>query len=484
MEIEVWKHEALEMFLGSNRDDFYYELGITKPDIFSKCFYFKVRIRLTYTNQFNGIVFSAVTSSIYEIKYDKEAPTVSFLFNLINAATFEFAKIFHEKTRQTNLLHRKILKPKLSELKDVIQQQIDDWDAPARAYKEEGRKRLLKFRDLPEIPQAKQYNEQTSTTIEQVISHKLLFNRYIDQNERKIFESLSTYYVELNEKLKLLNYSTFSSNDLKDFRDYMLYAFNYIALISNKITINKIYRLVTNESVSGRDEQITDVKFLKYPPLEIVKNRSIYNRANTFNSTLFYATENIDTALKEIRPPKNKLVTVGVWKPNKIKSFISYPIFHGEEAILNNKKILEENKHLQEIESTYDPLFLKYSHYYIKLLSREYSKPVKHNFEYIISAMFSETIFKINDGNPDFNYDCIIYPSVGNEFQTINFAVKPSVIDTDFSLEKIIEFKVEEEMYNRKQTETGNLNPDNISLAKITNFKVATDITNTGQIIW
>src|SRR5690606_11632621 len=98
---------------------------------------------------------------------------------------------------------------------------------------------------------------------------------------------------------------------------------------------------------------------------------------------------------------------------------------------------------VKSIEAQYDPLFLKHIHTYMKLLCNEYSKPVSHHYEYLISAIFTETIFDVNDDNPDFNFECIIYPSVANKLKTRNIAVKPEVADEEFELEKVIEFQID-----------------------------------------
>jgi flagellar biosynthesis/type III secretory pathway ATPase len=69
-----------------------------------------------------------------------------------------------------------------------------------------------------------------------------------------------------------------------------------------------------------KNERLNNISFLKYPPIDIVKSINKYNRANTPNTTVLYTTENIDSALKEIKPPINKLITVGLWKPKEQKN--------------------------------------------------------------------------------------------------------------------------------------------------------------------
>src|SRR5689334_3961378 len=113
IEIEEWRHCDSERFLGHNSPNLYYSLGLTNPDVFNRCFYFNVWVNNIYNNSLNGVAFSARTYSCFKIYYERNAPTVNDLFNLIDSATFEYAKTFHAKTRNTNLSHHKIPKPNI-----------------------------------------------------------------------------------------------------------------------------------------------------------------------------------------------------------------------------------------------------------------------------------------------------------------------------------------------------------------------------------
>ncbi|HZY37295.1 MAG TPA: hypothetical protein VFE53_11635 [Mucilaginibacter sp.] len=170
--ILVWRHEPAEKFLGSFQISIRYELGITKPDILTSIFSFSVKIIMTYLHQLNAEVFKAETESNFDISYRHDAPTVEFLFELIDAATFEFAKIFHSKVPGTNLTYHKILKPKINDLRKSIQEVIDYWDGPAKKFKESGGQRLNRFKNLPVILGFKSYNGN-NVTMEQTILRKL-----------------------------------------------------------------------------------------------------------------------------------------------------------------------------------------------------------------------------------------------------------------------------------------------------------------------
>jgi hypothetical protein len=439
---------------------------------------------LTYRHQFNDEVFKARTETSFDIGYRHDAPTVEFLFGLIDQAAFEFAKIFHTKVQRTNLMYHKIHKTKIDDLRQSIQEVIDHWDGPAKRFKENGGERLSQFKNLPPIPEFKSYNG-ANATMEQKLLTKLQSGQLLSPDERKNIEGLSTFYEELNKQLSLLDYTSFSEKDVKDFKNYIHYAFNSHCFITNQATIaGDLFRLVVNESVSGKDEPITNTKFLTYPPLEIIKKYKKYNRANTCNSTLLYLTETVDTALKEIYPPENKLVTISVWRPKNERTFTQYPIEHSQDAARVNPQIAQGLQALNQLNQQQDPLLARYMSNYFSLLAREFSKPVApaNHFEYMLSAILSENIFQLEDYNPDFNYDCISYPSVGNNFFTRNLAVKPDVADNELKIVQVIEFEIVHAHYDR--TPVKSLSTCCISVAEIKNYRETWNLTDSGEVIW
>jgi len=478
--IKAWQHEADEKFLGQNIPKFLYGFNLSRPT-FESSLLFHVAIYHTYTNSFNGIVFLSDSVSTFQIPESNTEIDPKDLFPMVDAATFAYAKVFFERTRQTTLLHHKIAKPKLEEVLPTLKSTVEVWEEPARAFKAEGRKNLLQFRDLPEIPEAKQFQPGVHHTAEQLISHKLHFNQPVTIKELATFEGLATFYKELDEMLAVLDYSSFTPKDELDFKNYILYAFRSTVLLSHSIHIDKVYRLIVNEDVTGSNDSITSTNFLTYPPLKIVKEKNVYNRGSTPSSTVFYGAQTIDTALKEIKPPVGKRVTIGVWLPKTQKDFVGYPIVHDETTIAANAEVHNAHENIRKMEAYYHPVLLQFMHYYIKLLAREYAKPVRDKREYMLSALFSEQIFHINDPNPAFTYDCILYPSVGNGFKTFNFAIKPAVIDAKFKLEKVIECTIREAFYEREPSSTNDTGA--IALATVDDTRVTGHIIN-DQIIW
>jgi len=337
------------------------------------------------------------------------------------------------------------------------------------------------FRDLPVIPETKRYFEGSKMTEEQIISFKLLNWQQITTEEEHKFIHLNGFYNELQQKLRTLDYKNFSFEELEKFKNYIFYAFNYRIFASNNITIFSTYRLVINENVFGKNESITEIKYLSYPPLEIVKRVGRFNRANSSNCTLFYSCENINTAIKEIRPPKNKLITVGVWMPKGRNRFNGYAISNSERAGKVNPGVKKANESFNDHQHEVHKLFFQFCKNYLDLIGEEFTKNVNHHYEYIISALFAEsTLYDQNyERKPD-GFECIIFPSVGNNFYSDNVAFVPEIIDNEFYLNKALEFEIEEQLYDNEFIIT---HPEIITLAKIKNLKISKSITE-GRIEW
>ena len=489
IKIESWKHLPMDRFMGSTSDNGYnYILGLSSEDTNEPtCCYFNVFIeKKIVNNNTNEIVFYSKTLSVFKIKNNFQKPTPEFLFKLIDKATFDFVQVYANKTSNTHLKYHRIQKIQFDDIYSDIRRVIDVWHNEVRnsAYVTPLNWQI-NFGNLPEIPLNKRWVKGSYSTVEQdIFLKKLSQNKEITKEEELIIEELNNFYEELDSKLMTLNYSSFTKHEFENFINYIHYAFNYTALLENDLTVFEIYRLVINEDVSGKNESIENVDFLKYPKISVVKKNNRFNRANTPETNIFYGSENIDTLLKEIRPKPNKLVTVGLWKPKNVnKKLISYPISHSDLAIEVSASVQKANQAFEANIKDTNPLLLRYLRHYFKLLGREYTKKISHHHEYLISALFSEDILKLryhNKVGATFKFDCIIYPSVGNEYKTRNLAILPEVLDQDFELVKAIEFVIDEQFYDLNCI---SLDPESINLAKIKNKRLSKQIIQ-NRIIW
>lgn len=336
------------------------------------------------------------------------------------------------------------------------------------------------FRDLPKIPDTKKWQEGERETTEQKISKKLITGKPVTLAEKEIMQDLVLFYAILYKSLQNLEFETFTTKDFKNFENYIFYAFNYFPALANKLTIYQLYRVVINQNLIGTKESLTKKGLLSYPPLHIVKKINKFNRANTPRTNVFYGAETIDTAINEIKPRIGDKVTVGVWQPITKREFNSYPISHSEKGFRINENSTHAIVAFDEFRKANDKVLIDHMEPYLHVLGYEYSKIIKHHYEYLISAMFSEKILKNpqNKGT-SFDFECIVYPSVGNKFITSNVAVRTDIIRNEFSLSKVIEFEVTQCHFDNEQKSS----PESINLVEYKDYR-ETNTFEDNRIIW
>ena len=337
-----------------------------------------------------------------------------------------------------------------------------------------------KFKNLPEIPVEKRWEKGFTHTLEQRLSQKLIQGGKLTEIEKRTLSRCSLFYAVLYKSLENLDYKSFTLKDIKNFENYLFYAFNYNMYLTNKLGITRLFRVVINEHLTGNKNSITKKGLLTYPPLHVVKKINKFNRANTPRTSVFYGSETIDTALNEIKPEKGDIVTVGFWKPNVDREFLSYPISHSEKAYKINDNSTSAIKAFLEFKEKNSKVLGDFMEPYFHLFGREFSKPVEHHYEYLISSMFAERIlYNQKNTGSSFEIECIVYPSVGNKFLTSNLAIRKDILRHNFDLEKVIEFEVTNTHFEREQKP----NPESISLVDYTNLKETKNIDG-NNIIW
>lgn len=337
------------------------------------------------------------------------------------------------------------------------------------------------FRDFPKIPEFKKWVEGQTLTKEQEISFKLLHKQEITKAEANELANTKGFYTELSNKLKDFDFKSLTEGDKANFINYIRYAFNYHVQATNNVKLMIVYRTVVNESVLGINQRITNISYLKHPSLDIVKKIGKYNRANSMGTNMFYCSENIDTTLKEIRPSPNKLVTVGVWEPVDEGRFLVTAITHSETAAKVNEGVKSAKKAFEELRNYNHELFVDYVGNFQAMLGYEFTKKVEDHREYLVSALFSEALLRDRHKKDNSKVVGILYPSVGNGYVTDNFAILPEVADTRLRLRKTLEFEVEEPFYDKEYVFDHH---EKITLARVKNMNVATEIKADGTIVW
>lgn len=337
-----------------------------------------------------------------------------------------------------------------------------------------------KFKDFPEIPEPKKWNE-LGRTQEQILTKKILDGIVLSISEENELEECFDFYGVLIPMLKKLDFRTLENEEIEKFKKYYLYAFNYLVLAANDLWVSNLYRLVENKAVSGKNERLRNQSFLSYPPLDVVSSKRLFNRANTPEFNVFYATDSIDNALLELKPEPGNLVSVGIWVPmkNNPLKLISYPISHNPLAIEVNPEVRKGFIAFQKAKKENHPLLMRFMEIMFGFISDEFAKPVVNPISYYYSAIFAESIFRLSEAT--YQYDCILYPSVGNKFKVENLAIKPEIIDKKFKLERVLEFEIVNTFY---QKEPPRKEQNEITVVDYKNLIETDWIEKDGYIVW
>lgn len=338
------------------------------------------------------------------------------------------------------------------------------------------------FPGLPTIPTCKRWLKpmvNNRATLEQLVSNKLFDNIPLTKKEEKIIQDCVQFYQQLYHSLQSFNYDSLNSQlKINYFKDYLNYAFNYELLNGGYIEILETYRLVPNKD--GRSK--TNAKELAYPPIKVLKCKGLYNRANTSLNSIFYSSETIDAVFRECKPSKGEIVSLGIWKPKNNVTLNYYSI----ESNFKAKSVNEFAKRAYVAIEQLSPILVDLLKNYLLILNYEYSKKVNAKIEYIVSATLSEKLLNL-DMKKDrsilepYNYDAILYPSLGNEFNYSNLAIIPESVDEKLELKEVYEWEVLSTNYDKEVLKT---NPRQLTVAKVKCTNFSNHIAEDGKINW
>ncbi len=247
----------------------------------------------------------------------------------------------------------------------------------------------LTYKDLPEIPSPKRWNN-SSTTDEQVITNKLLNKQSINDDEKNKLKKCIDFYNNVIPKLKNIELKAFGEPDIQEIIEYYLYIFTYLIAQSNDLYIYRLFRLVDNKSILGKSDHIREGKYLSYPPLEVVQKTKKFNRANTPYFNVFYGSFSIDNVLLETKPEVGKFVTIGQWIPvsGDQVNVISYPICPNPLKYKVNYDAHAAYYAYERLSTKVDPLLFDWMGVMFDFINEEFAKPVTHHLEYLYSALF------------------------------------------------------------------------------------------------
>ncbi|MEO5643968.1 MAG: hypothetical protein ABIQ40_20320 [Bacteroidia bacterium] len=306
---------------------------------------------------------------------------------------------------------------------------------------------MIKY-NLPPIPACKIcYSDKRNPEIDAIF--KCQNDELLTIEDEIALKEAIEFYRKLFPALKAINLSALDIDEVIGIQKYLDKAIDFSLLVRNDMTFNMIYRITCVDESFREKGKVRDLKYLKYPSVDIVKKQKRYNRANTFNKTVFYAASNWHIALLEIKPKPNQKIIMSVWKPKTDELFNSYPI---SNTTVDNDSVKIATDELQKHVETSHPLWTEILDLLLAFLGSEFVKDCKtvhpNRFEYLFSAYFSDIILgPIISDEPEANCDLIRYPSIAWNHKLDNIAMSPYCLDNKVMIHHAIEYEVEETYY-------------------------------------
>jgi hypothetical protein len=310
---------------------------------------------------------------------------------------------------------------------------------------------IQKF-NLPPIPACKIYHANLQTNPEQDAILKCISHKALTAEDEMHLKEAIEFYKAVFPALQAIPLSEISLQDSEDLKKYLEAVFNFNLMVTNDIHFEVIFRVSVIKDSFLEKGKVRSPKYLRYPDLDIIKKAGIYNRANSFNATVFYASFHEHVALRETKPEKGQRIIISVWKNITGKPFNSYPITN---ASIQNEGVQKATKAFKETKAANHPLFAEIMDLILAFLASEFVKdvPINHpnRLEYFYSAFFADRLLSpLRADDPSPNYDFIIYPSVAWKHQHENVAMTKDSLDAKMKIIHAIEYEVGDTFYDKE----------------------------------
>ncbi len=266
--------------------------------------------------------------------------------------------------------------------------------------------------------------------------------------------------IEVLKAEKWPNFESFKSID--EFKKYFAFKFkqhfnhSFLAL-SNIRESNDLELKFFRARPADEIMDIHSINEYSYPPKELAKK----NRANLPGYPVFYASNNLSTALLEtIRnnhpETKERKYCVSVWTLKESKGLIITPFLYGNiqdedyemlsETILRHKlpEVLKNTDYRNDIES-----FQKVINYF----SDSFINDDEKNYS-IASFIGHSHIYMPNK----LRTDILIYPSIQANKKNVNFAINPITVDTHMEMKYLLILQADSISLNENKIQFSTLN--------------------------
>lgn len=286
--------------------------------------------------------------------------------------------------------------------------------------------------NFPKIPAAKTFGQQM--TPEQLVIMKLTNGQTIDKNDENTLKEAIDFYKEVFAFLKQIDLTNISEANGQLLIEFLIQALPMEVFNHNEIYFNDLYRVSFVPDFFLENGKVRDLKFLRQPPEDVIRKLGVYGRANSPNTTVFYAALKRGSAILETKPAVGQKIILAHWVKDPNTRFYSYPITNNKN--IDNESLKAATAAFQKLLSRHHPLFAKILDLYMDFLSSEFLKdiPVAHlkKYEYLYSAFFADRVLKNSfmkmPGNDMPPYSGIIYPSIAAKYSSANIAIVPDFV--------------------------------------------------------
>lgn len=330
---------------------------------------------------------------------------------------------------------------------------------------------------LPDLPDAKKYHDKY--TAEQLATlHCIQTGKLTVADEKALTDGIE-FYDRCFPYLMQINLSTLTDQQADKLKVYLKQVFNTKIVIFNDIHFHLLFRITTIIDNFLDNGKVRDAKFISYPPIELNRQKNVYNRANSPDRTVLYASFYENVAMLETKPQVGQRIIISTWQNISGQPFNSYPI--SNNYLVPNEGVIKATKAFTDLAKKHHPLFATFIDRNLSFLAFEFVKSVpilsERRYEYLFSAFFADRLLqKFIPSDPTPNYDFLIYPSVAWNHIHDNIAIMKETVDTKLRPIHLREFEVIETSYDRP------LNPTQFP-ARLKFIREARQITN-DKIKW
>lgn len=378
--------------------------------------------------------------------------------HVINISIEEFNTEL-QRTKSFLAIHKEFVKSEYAEIETTIKDAFEN----TNKYPEQvGRHWKKKMSDdanlndtllsqLPAVPWFKKFT--APATKEQTILRLLATSQTADEEAEIVIRDSIAFNKTCFELFDRIDLVMLTDDQERIVKNYLRAIFTMMPYLHNDIYPEKIFRVTVLKDEFLENGKLRDPAFLSYPPLNLVRERGIYNRANSPNRTVFYGSIWENVALLEMKPPTGSRIVVSTWEYNTTEPMYAFPI--SLASGINNELADKASQAFEAFCENSHPLFAEWMEGILRFIANQFisdSLPVNpKRYDYLFSAFFSDKI--LTPFPPEVNMqslDCILYPSVACEHKADNLAIRPEVFDRRFRLASVKESTVYETWYHQK----------------------------------